>query len=66
MKPDLEHLLERSHDLREFYLAALERAMECDTPDESKCLVQEMRGITDEAKSVALEWRTIVRQRKGS
>jgi hypothetical protein len=63
VKPDVEYLVERFHKLRESYVEALNRATECETPDEKKCLVQEMRAITDEAKSVVYEYRNVIANR---
>ena len=54
---DVDHLLARFQVLRGWYQEGLKRLMESETLDEKKCLVQELRAITDEAKSVALEYR---------
>ena len=59
---DGDHLLARFQVLRGWYQEALERIMECETVDEKRCLVQELRAITDEAKSVALEYRIVHRK----
>lgn len=56
----VEHAVERFQKVKELYLAALDLASECDTPVERKCLVQEMRAIIDEAKSVAVEYRNLI------
>lgn len=60
MKSNFEHLLGRFRELREFYEATLQRVRECDTPEERRCVLQEMRAITDEAKSVAREYRECI------
>ncbi len=54
---DGDHLLARFQILRNWYQEALSRMIQCQTVDEKKCLVQELRAITDEAKSIALEYR---------
>jgi hypothetical protein len=60
-KADLEYLKERFESLLETYSGALDYARRCESPDERRCFVQEMRAITDEAKSIALEYRAIIR-----
>ena len=55
----IEHAVERFQKIKELYLAALHVASECETPAERKCLLQEMRAIIDEGKSVALEYRNL-------
>lgn len=56
----IEHAVERFQKVKELYLSALDLASECDTPAERKCLMQEMRAVIDEAKSVALEYRNLI------
>lgn len=60
---DIDHLLARFHVLRRWYQEGLKRVMKCETLDEKKCVVQELRAITDEAKSVALEYRIVIGSR---
>jgi hypothetical protein len=52
MKPDLERLRERFENLRGLYLATLNRAQECDSPDEKKCILQELRSLIAEARAL--------------
>jgi hypothetical protein len=63
MKPDLEYLKERFARLRRLYLETVNRTTECESPDERRYLVQEMHAITDEAQSIALEYRVTLRNR---
>lgn len=59
-----EDVVERFQQLKDLYLAALHLACECETPTERKCLVQEMRAIIDEAKSVTVEYRKAIARKQ--
>lgn len=63
MTPDLIDLQVRFENLRELYLTTFNRAQECRSPNEKKCILHKLRSIIVEARSVALEFRIIVRSR---